>query len=187
MKQNLVPALRLTLVTLVIFSGLYTLVLWAAAQALPTHGLGERIERSEGGYFYANIGQVFTEERYFWSRPSAVDYNAAGSGGSNKGPTNPDYLATVQARIDTFLAHHPGVRRADIPAYLVTASGSGLDPNISPQAALVQVARVAGARGLEVSRVEALIRQNTEPRLFGIFGKEKINVLRLNLALDAMK
>lgn len=186
MIQYLIPALRLTLAALVIFSGLYTLALWTSARLLPTRGLGVRIERP-GGYFYANIGQTFTEDRYFWSRPSAVDYHAAGSGGSNKGPSNPEYLAAVQARIDTILAHHPGVRRADIPADLVTASGSGLDPNISPQAAHVQAARVAGARGLAVSRVEALVRQYTEPRLFGFLGKEKINVLRLNLALDAMK
>lgn len=186
MTRNLIPALRLTAVTLVIFSGLYTLAVWGAAQVLPTSGLGTRISH-ERGYFYANIGQVFSEDRYFWSRPSAVDYNAAGSCGSNKGPTNPDYLTTVQARTDSFLVHNPGVRRTDVPADLVTASGSGLDPHISPQAAMVQVARVAKARGLETSRLEALVRQHTEPRLLGIFGKEKINALRLNLALDAMK
>ena len=81
---------------------------------------------------YANIGQRFTDDKYFWSRPSAVAYNAAGSGGSNKGPCNPDYLKDVQAHIDSFLAHNPGVRAADIPAELVTYSGSGLDPDLSP-------------------------------------------------------
>ena len=186
MKQHIIPALRLTLVTLVVFSGLYTLMVWGTAQLLPTRGLGERIEHANG-YYYANIGQVFDEDRYFWSRPSAVSYNAAGSGGSNKGTSNPDYLAAVQARIDTFLVHSPGVRRDQIPADLVTASGSGLDPHISPEAAYVQVARITRVRGLDATAIEALVRSNTEGPWLGIFGKSRINVLKLNLALDNLK
>lgn len=186
MKQHIIPALRLTLVTLLVFSGLYTLLLWGAAQLLPNRGLGERIEHANG-YYYANIGQVFDQDRYFWSRPSAVSYNAAGSGGSNKGTTNPDYLAAVQARIDTFLVHNPGVRREQIPADLVTASGSGLDPHISPEAAQVQAARVARVRGVDTGAVETLIRDNTEGPWLGIFGKSRVNVLKLNLALDNLK
>lgn len=186
MKYHLFPALRLTLVTLVVFSGLYTLLVWGAAQLLPTRGLGERIEHANG-YYYANIGQVFDEDRYFWSRPSAVSYNAAGSGGSNKGTTNPDYLAAVQVRIDTFLAHNPGIGRDQIPADMVTASGSGLDPHISPEAAQVQVARIARVRGLDAGAVDALIRSNTEGPWLGIFGKSRVNVLKLNLALDNLK
>ena len=186
MKQHIIPALRLTLVTLVVFSGLYTLMVWGTAQLLPNRGVGERIEHANG-YDYANIGQVFDEDRYFWSRPSAVSYNAAGSGGSNKGTSNPDYLAAVQARIDTFLVHNPGVRGDQIPADLVTASGSGLDPHISPEAAYVQVARITRVRGLDATAIEALVRSNTEGPWLGIFGKSRINVLKLNLALDNLK
>lgn len=185
MKPHILPALRLTLVTLVVFAGLYTLLVWGAAQLLPTRGLGEHIEHAKG-YYYANIGQVFDEDRYFWSRPSAVVYNAAGSGGSNKGTNNPDYLAAVQARIDTFLAHNPGVSRDQIPADLVTASGSGLDPHISPEAAYIQVARVARVRGLDAGAVETLVRANTEGPWLGMFGKPRVNVLKLNLALDKL-
>jgi len=183
MKSHIIPALRLTLFTLVLFSGLYTLAVWGAAQLLPNRGLGERLVY-ENRHMYANVGQTFDQDQYFWSRPSAVAYNAGGSGGSNKGPTNPDYLATLQARIDTFLAHNPGVRREQIPADLVTASGSGLDPHISPEAARVQVARVAQVRGLDPARVEALVQEHTEGPWLGLFGKARVNVLKLNIALD---
>src|SRR4029077_20855161 len=105
----------------------------------PNHGKGEIIV-DNGKTYYANIAQKFTDDKYFWSRPSAVDYNAAGSGGSNKGPTNPDYLAQVQAGIDTFMEHNPSVKKSESPSELVTASGSGEDPNLSPDGALVQAA-----------------------------------------------
>lgn len=187
MKQHFIPALRLTAVCLVFFSGLYTVAVWAVAQALPTGGLGARTTRPDGTYFYTNVGQAFTDDRYFWSRPSAVDYDAGGSGGSNKGPSDPEYLHDVQARVDTFLAHNPGIRRGDIPSELVTASGSGLDPHITPQGALVQVARVARARGLALDAVETLVLRHQETPWLGIWGKEKINVLRLNLALDEIQ
>src|SRR5437879_2650697 len=90
---------------------------------------------------YENVGQKFTKDKYFWVRPSAVDYNAAGSGGSNKGPSNPDYLKQVQDRIDTFMVHNPTVKKSEVPAEMVTASGSGLDPDISPAGAAVQSVR----------------------------------------------
>ena len=124
MKNNFIPALRLTLVCMVFFCGIYTLSLLGIGNIAPQ---SLTFSKNEHG-FYENVGQSFTDDRYFNSRPSAVDYNAAGSGGSNKGPTNPDYLALVEARIDTFLVHNPGVKKEDIPADLVTASGSGIDP-----------------------------------------------------------
>ncbi len=133
---------------------------------------------------YAAIGQKFTDDKYFWSRPSAVDYNAAGSGGSNKGPTNPDYLKQVQDRIDTFLAHNPGVRKEEIPAELVTASGSGQDPDLSPAAAKIQVKRIAAIRKIDESKLYALVDQHTEGPLLGFLGPSKVNVLKLNIALD---
>jgi K+-transporting ATPase ATPase C chain len=131
-----------------------------------------------------NVGQAFTTDKYFWSRPSAVDYNAAGSGGSNKGPSNPDHLAEVQSRIDTFLVHDPGINKSEIPSDLVTASGSGLDPHISVAAAKVQVKRIATVRNVSESDLQHLIERNTEKPLLGLFGTERINVLKLNISLD---
>ena len=183
MKSNLLPALRLTVVCLLFFSGVYIVAVWGIARLLPRNGMGARIEHS-AGYYYAHVGQPFEEDRYFWPRPSAVGYDAGGSGGSNKGPSNPEYLQTVQARVDTFLLRNPGIDRADIPSDLVTASGSGLDPHLSPQAALVQVERVARVRHLDPDKVHALVLELVEQPVFGIFGNEKINVLRLNIALD---
>jgi K+-transporting ATPase ATPase C chain len=113
-----------------------------------------------------------------------VGYNAASSGGSNKGPTNPEYLAVVQCRIDTFLKHNPTVKRSDIPSDLVTVSASGIDPHLSIKAANVQVMRIAHARSIPAVELKRLIAKNTEHPLLGIFGPEQINVLKLNLELD---
>jgi K+-transporting ATPase ATPase C chain len=185
MKTNLISSLRLTLILLFFFSGIYTLVVYGAAMLSPGKGKGDMIE-ANGKKYYANIGQSFTEDRYFNGRPSAVHYNAAGSGGSNKGPSNKEYLAVVQARIDTFLLHNPGIVKAQIPVELVTASGSGLDPHISPKAAKVQVKRIAAVRHISEQTLNELIVQNTEKPLLGIFGPEKINILKLNIALDQL-
>jgi len=136
---------------------------------------------------YANIGQKFTEDKYFWGRPSAVDYNAAGSAGSNKGPSNPDYLKQVQGRIDSFLVHNPAVKKEEIPAELVTASGSGLDPDLSPSGAKVQVKRIAAIRKLDNAKLISLINLQTEKPLLGLFGPSKVNVLKLNIELDKLK
>lgn len=184
MKTNLMPALKLTLVTLLFFSGLYTIVICGIARLTPNAGRGELITANNKKY-YSNIGQSFTEDKYFNSRPSAVGYNAAGSGGSNKGPSNPEYLAQVQARIDTFLVHNPSVKKAEIPSELVTSSGSGLDPHISPEAALIQVKRIAKVRNISEEKLIALITNNTEKPLLGLFGTSTVNVLKLNIDLDS--
>lgn len=136
--------------------------------------------------FYENIGQGLSSDRYFLSRPSSVDYNAAGSCGSNKGPSNPEYLAQIQARMDSFLLHHAEVSKEQIPSDLVTASGSGLDPNISVQSAKLQVKRIAKMRNINESTIQKMIEQQTEKPDLGIFGIEKINVLKLNIALDKL-
>lgn len=183
MKNNLVPAIRLTLVCLVFFCGIYTLTVFGISKIAPD---SMSFIKTKAGH-YENVGQSFTNDNYFYSRPSAVGYNAAGSGGSNKGPSNPDYLAEVQARIDTFLVHNPDIKKEDIPADLVTASGSGLDPNISVQAAKVQVKRIAKIRNISETSINQIIEQQTEKPLLGLFGTEKINVLKLNLALDNLK
>jgi len=186
MKNNLIPAIRLTLVCLVFFCGIYTMAVWAIAQLAPGQGKGFTITEN-GNTHHVNVGQSFTSDNYFWSRPSAVDYDAAGSGGSNYGPTNPDHLAEVQARIDTFLVHNPGINKSEIPSDLVTASGSGLDPHISVQAAKVQVKRIAAIRNISENSLEQLIQKHTEKPLLGLFGTERINVLKLNLDLDNLK
>jgi K+-transporting ATPase ATPase C chain len=186
MKSNIIPAIRLTLVCLIFFSGIYTVVILGFAQFANNKGKGEIITQN-GKTYYANIGQSFTNDKYFYSRPSAVAYNAAGSGGSNKGPSNPDYLKDVQTRIDTFLSHNPEVKKSEIPSDLVTASGSGLDPNISVQAAKIQVNRIAKIRNISTTTLSQLVEQQTEKPLGGLVGTEKINVLKLNLALDNIK
>ena len=166
--------------------GIYTLLMYGVAQFAPNSGKGFMIE-SKGKKYYENIAQKFTDDKYFWSRPSAVDYNAAGSGGSNKGPSNPEYLKTVHDRIDTFMLHNPTVKKGDIPSDIVTASGSGEDPNISVQAAIIQIARIANVRNIPEKDIQKLVNNNIEKPLLGLFGTEKINVLKLNLALDDMK
>lgn len=186
MKTNILPAVKLTFICLIFFSGIYTLFILGIAQLSSNSGKGEII-KTDKQTFYVNVGQSFTEDKYFWSRPSAVDYNAAGSGGSNKGPSNPGYLASVQARIDTFLVHNPGVSKSEIPSDLVTASGAGLDPNISVQSALVQIKRIAKVRNLNEGIIKQLIEKNTERPLMGMFGTERINVLKLNIELDNIK
>jgi len=186
MKKELLSSVLLTIVCILFFSGLYPLIMWGIAQAVPNKGEGVMIYEHEHTY-YANLAQRTTADKYFWPRPSAVDYNAAGSAGSNKGPTNLDYLALVQQRIDTFLVHNPTVKKADIPSDMVTASGSGLDPDISVQGAMVQVARVAKATGLQEETIKGLVETNTEKPLLGILGPEKVNVLKLNIELDNLK
>lgn len=182
MKNNILPAIRLTIVCLVFFCGFYTLIVLGISKVVP-----ERMsfDKSENG-FYTTVGQGFTSDKYFSSRPSAVSYNAAGSGGSNKGPSNPDYLAEVQGRIDTFLVHNPGIDKSDIPSDLVTASGSGIDPNISVQGAKVQLKRIAKIRKISEDSLNQLIQEHTEKPLLGLFGTEKINVIKLNLSLDKL-
>lgn len=186
MKENIIPTIRLTVIMLLLFAVVYPLVVWAIAQLAPGNGKGEVVEYN-GRTYYANIGQEFKADMYFWSRPSAVGYDASHSGASNSAPSNKTYLATVQARIDTFLTHNHGVSKAEIPVDLVTASGSGLDPDISVQAARVQVKRIAKSRNLSESTLLDLIGKQTDKPLLGMFGTEKVNVLRLNIALDKLK
>lgn len=187
MKKYVLPSVKITLILVIICSVLYPLLVAAVGKMVNGAGKGETITVNGKVVGYALIGQKFTADNYFWGRPSAVDYNAAGSGGSNKGTTNPDYLKTVQERIDTFLVHNPGVTKAEIPADMVTASGSGLDPDISPAGAMIQVKRIAAVRKIADAKLYALVGQHTERPLLGLFGPSKVNVLKLNVALDALK
>lgn len=187
MKKYILPSLKLTLVMIILCALIYPILIAAVGKMTPGEGKGETVTVNGKVVGYALVGQKFTDDKYFWGRPSAVDYNAAGSAGSNKGPSNPDYLQMVQDRIDTFLVHNPGVKKEEIPAELVTASGSGLDPDLSPAAAKVQAKRVAAVRKLDESKLIALIDQQTEGPFLGMFGPSKVNVLKLNIALDKLQ
>lgn len=187
--KSILKAFRLTLVFCVFLSVTYILVLWLFAKVAGPNGGNAEVATLNGKVVgAANVGQSFTQDRYFWSRPSYAGdgYDAASSGGSNKGATNPEYLAEVEARIDTFLVHHPYLQRKDVPAEMVTASGSGLDPDITPQCARVQVRRVAAARGMSIEQVADLVEKSVQRPLLGLFGTERVNVLKLNIALDEL-
>ncbi len=187
MKQNILPAVRLTLVCIVFFIMVYPFMIWAVAQASPSKGKGETVTAKDKTVGYTLEGQSFTQDKYFWGRPSAVNYNGAGSAGSNKGPSNPDYLKEVRARVDSFMAHNPGIERTAIPSELVTASGSGLDPDISPDAAYIQVKRIAAVRNIPEEKLKALVKSTIQQPLLGILGTARVNVLHLNLSLDNLQ
>ncbi len=185
--RNLVKSLRLTLVFCVFFFICYILVLWIFGLiAGPGGGNAETLVLNGRVVGAANVGQQFTKDIYFWGRPSHAGdgYDASSSSGSNKGPTNEEYLADVNIRIDSFLKKHPYLERKDVPSEMVTASASGLDPHITPESAYVQVKRVAKARGMEEGAVRSLVDQAVEKPLLGMFGTEKVNVLKLNIALE---
>ncbi len=181
MKTYLLPSLKLTAVLIVICSALYPLFIAATGKVTPGRGNGETVTSHGIVVGYANIGQKFTDDKYFQGRPSAVDYNAAGSAGSNKGASNADYLVLVKARIDTFLIHNPTIKRSEIPAELVTANGSGLDPNISVKSAQIQVPRIAKIRQMPEEKIMQMIDKLKESSMFG---PDKINVLKLNITLN---
>jgi potassium-transporting ATPase KdpC subunit len=184
------PALVLLLLLTVLTGIVYPLLVTGVAQALfPRQAAGSLILR--GGHAVGSrlIGQSFSDPGHFWSRPSATTpqpYNGTGSTGSNLGPLNPALSDAVKERLAALRAADPG-NSAPAPVDLVTASASGLDPEISVAAAEYQAARIARARSLPVERVRALIAAHTEGRLLGVLGEPRINVLELNLALDALK
>lgn len=183
--KNTFSIVKLTVLMVVLLAVIYPLAIYGIAQLAPNSGKGETISVNGKVVGYQKIGQKFDTSNYFWGRPSAVDYNAAGSAGSNKGPSNPDYLALVQKRIDTLLLVHPYLKKSDIPTDMVTASGSGLDPNISPEGALMQVKRVAKERKLSEDKVKKLVESKINKS--SVMGTSIVNVLELNVALDELK
>jgi len=172
-------------VALSIVTGIiYPLAITGFAQTLfPHKANGSLIMNGDTIVGSELIGQSFDDPKYFWSRPSAISYNAAASSGSNLGPTSPALLDTVRERVDTLRKADPD-NKAPIPVDLVTASSSGLDPHISPAAAEYQVNRVAKARGLDETAVRKCVSDHTEGRTFGVLGEPRVNVLALNRAMD---
>ena len=185
-----VRAAIVSLIALTVITGvIYPLIVTGIAQAVfPFQANGSLIIKDGKAVGSALIGQPFDDPKYFWGRPSATSPfadNAASSSGSNLSPTNPDLIKAVQGRVDALRAADPG-NTAPVPVDLVTASGSGLDPHISPAAALYQVPRVARERKLDPQAVRQLVERHTEGRVIGILGEPRVNVLALNLALDGL-
>jgi potassium-transporting ATPase KdpC subunit len=185
MVKEIKQGILFTLTTMVLLGGVYNVALWAIGQALfSSQAEGSLIRRSDGTVVGSRlIAQKFTRPEYFQPRPSGVDYNAASTGGTNYGPSNPDHLKAVRERLDAVMKQE-SVTATQVPSELVTASGAGLDPHIPPAAAMLQAGRVASARGVAVERVRALIDEHTEAPTFGFLGRSRVNVLELNLALD---
>jgi len=185
MIREIKQGILFTIVTMVLLGGGYHAVLWAIGRvAFPAQAEGSLIRRADGTVVGSRlIAQKFTRPEYFQPRPSGVDYNAASTGGTNFGPSNPDHLKAVQERLDA-IKQQEGVGAGQVPSEMVTASGGGLDPHIPPAAAELQAARVAAARKAPVERVRELIEAHTAPPTFGFLGRARVNVLELNLALD---
>jgi potassium-transporting ATPase KdpC subunit len=184
MKKNLITAVLMTLVTTILFGLLFPLAITGLAQVVfPSKANGELLTKNGKLVGSRLIGQSFSSPGYFHSRPSnaGTGYDAANSGGSNLGPTNQTLIARVQGDADRLQAENPST---PIPLDLLTSSGSGLDPHISPEAAEFQVPRIARERGLSEAVVRDAVRQHTEARQFGFLGEPRVNVLELNLALD---
>jgi K+-transporting ATPase ATPase C chain len=175
-----------TIVTMVLFGGVYHVFMWGVgAVFFRRQAEGSLIRRPDGTVVGSSlIAQKFERPEYFHPRPSGVDYNAASTGGTNYGPSNPDHLKAVRERLDATAAKE-GVAAAAVPSEMVTASGGGLDPHIPPSAAELQVPRVARARNVDPARVRELVLRHTAPPTLGVFGRARVNVLELNLALDA--
>ncbi len=190
MKNLIRPAITLFILISLVTGLLYPLAVTGVAQiAFPEQAAGSLMKRGEEVIGSSLIGQSFSGATYFWSRPSAtapMPYNAANSGGSNLGPTNPVLIEAVKERAKNILASHPD-KVEKIPTDLVTTSASGLDPHISPAAAYYQVERVATARNTDAAIVKSLVDRSIETPQWGLLGDSRVNVLRLNLALDALE
>jgi K+-transporting ATPase ATPase C chain len=187
MKKELIVALRFTLITTLVFGLIYPLVVTGLSKLLfPKQAAGSLIEKNGRVVGSKLIGQSFTSDKYFHSRPSAAGngYDASASSPSNLAPTNQALVDRVKSDVAKLQQENPG---AAIPTDLVTSSGSGLDPEISPAAAEFQIPRVAKARGLSADSIKALVARHTQARTWSIFGEPRVNVLELNLDLDSLK
>jgi K+-transporting ATPase ATPase C chain len=190
MRTLIAPALSLLAIFTALTGVLYPLAVTGAARVLfARQSQGSLVVRDGRVAGSTLIGQPFDDPRYFWGRPSAtspVAYSANASSGSNLGPSNPALVTAARARIAALRDADPGHDGERVPVDLVTASASGLDPHVSPAGALFQVRRVSWARGLSEGAVRALVERNVEPRTWGVLGEPRVNVLALNVALDAL-
>ena len=191
MRRSLLVSLRMAVVTIVLTGLIYPLVVWGIGAVLfPKQAAGSLVTNSKGTVIGSTlIAQPFAADKYFHPRPSAAGagYDAMSSSASNLGPTSKALIDLVKARVATETLENPGLAAGDVPVDMVTASGSGLDPDISPDNAAAQVARVAKERGLSVDVVKQLVAQHTRGRDLGFLGEPRVNVLELNLALDSAK
>jgi K+-transporting ATPase ATPase C chain len=185
MRNEIKRGLLFTIVTMLLFGGVYHLLMWGIGRVVfPSQAEGSLIRRADGTVIGSSlIAQPFTRPEYFHPRPSGVDYNAASTGGTNYGPSNPDHLKAVAERLDA-VSKDEGVPAEQVPSEMVTASGGGLDPHIPPNAAELQLARVARARNADAEQIRELVRAHTEGPFLGVFGRDRVNVLELNIALD---
>lgn len=185
MLKEIKQGILFTVVTMVLLGGAYHVAIWAIGQVVfASQAEGSLIRRADGSVIGSRlIAQKFARPVYFQPRPSGADYNAASTGGTNYGPSNPDHLQAVQERLDAVMKLE-GATANQVPSEMVTASGGGMDPHIPPNAAELQAMRVASNRKVEVSRVRELIAAHTEPPTLGFLGRARVNVLELNLALD---
>lgn len=185
MLTELKRGVLFTIVTMALLGGAYHGVIWALGRVGFSHQADGSLLRDMNGAVRGSslIAQPFTRPEYFHPRPSGVDFNGASTGGSNFGPTNPDHLKLVRERLDTVVAREQ-VQPPNVPSELVTASGGGLDPHLPVNGVELQIPRVARARGAAPDDIRALVQAHTEPRLWGVFGRTRVNVLELNVALD---
>ncbi len=181
MKKYFLPAIRLTIVCVILFSIVYPFIIWVIAKTSFNNGRGEVIIQN-GKEYYTGIGQPFTTDKYFWPRPSATGYDATNSGGSNNILYSNTEDSLIQSRLSMFLAHNIGLTPAEVPSSMLMASASGIDPDITEYAALIQVTRVAKARALSVDVVQGVVYRYAHTSMFG--GSAIVNVLKMNLALD---
>jgi len=186
-KEIILQSIRLSLAFLVLLGIFYPAYLWLFSLCAPERADGSPVIRNNSIIGYENIGQLFTKDEYFSGRPSAVGYGSGKSGGSNFGFSNPQYLESVEKRIKDILLKNPDIHISAIPIDLITASGSGLDPHISIEAALVQVARISRVRNIKPDSIVNIVNKVKEEPFLGVFGPIKVNVLKLNLTLDNLK
>jgi len=180
--KNLITSVLMLLVSTVLFGVIYPLAVWGVSQIIFPHEANGSLVKKDGKIIGSElIGQSWTSEKYFHSRPSANDYDAANSGGTNLGPTSAKLVERIKSDAEKLQMQNPSQK---IPVEFITASASGLDPHISPAAAEFQILRVANARNINETDLRKIVEYYTETRTFGIFGEPRVNVLKLNLALD---
>ncbi len=182
--KTILKSIKITIAFCAVIAVSYVFVLWIFAQLFTSKGNADVVTLNGKVVGASLIGQNFTKSIYFWGRPSNAGksgYDASSSSGSNKGTTNPDYLKDVSKRVDTFLINHPYLHRNQVPAEMVTASGSGLDPDITPESAYAQIKRVARARNMNQDKIKDIVDKVTVQSLLG---PATVNVLKLNIALD---